>query len=292
MKLLRIWLALVVLESRAAGAPPDGDDGGLVVTLDDGPTTTVIILDPTVTDAAPLGSASSDDGDGGDAPDPGATPADPPPAPTDPTPASDPAPPPPDPDPASAPAPDPAPDPDPTPPPTPPPAPDPPPTPPAPDSPTAPVTPLYTLSTYSVGDGSVTPGGTYPANAEISVAASPGNGASFTGWSGSSTAAGNPLSVIMTADTILYANFASSPPAPPGNGTLNSASRAPVSRIRFNAAGTDGRVVNQNAIVGSSFIWTDPQGLQSSPWPTFANPQAAAISSQNTQLSAAPSPPP
>jgi hypothetical protein len=194
----------------------------------------------------------------------------------------------------------------------------------------------------------------------VSVSASPGGDSWFAGWTGSLSAPGNPLSVTMTGDMVLYANFAlrlaqtiafsppasarypgapvaltatassglpvslavvSGPamlsgnqltlkgagvvvvqatqsgnsqwlPAAPVNGTLNATSASPVSRIRFNPTGTDSHVVNQPGTVGSSFIWTDPAGLQASPWPTFANPQPAAIGSQNTQLPAAPSPAP
>jgi hypothetical protein len=217
--------------------------------------------------------------------------------------------------------------------------------------------PLFSLTTYVIGDGTVTPGGTYPADTEISVAASPAGGSRFAGWTGSISGDNDPLSVTMTGDIVLYANFVpllaqtisfsppgsvkypgspvslaatatsglpvsfslvSGPatlagnqltpngagaivvlatqsgdsvwlPAPPVSGTLNASPAVRISRIRFNATGTDSRTVNRNAIVGSSFIWTDPDGLQDSPWPTFGSPQSAAISSQNTPLPAAPS---
>jgi hypothetical protein len=58
----------------------------------------------------------------------------------------------------------------------------------------------------------------------------------------------------------------------------------PVSRIRFNAAGHDAHVVNRGTAAGSTFIWTDPAGLQVSPWPDFSSPQPTAAGPADTPL--------
>jgi hypothetical protein len=333
-KFRRVFLALFFLATLGRAATPDGDDGdidytsdgaspgpspGSTVTSDgpvdvttDGITTTYDNLSGVtlVFDSPAVEEAQTEAADGGvgvtdpsppPAPNPGESSPDPSVAASDPAPVPDPpsdfvAPdstPAPATDPGSIPdsaaaAPDPAP-------PSPAPASDSPP----PDSlpavaePAAPL--VYQLTTYAVGDGSVTPGGTYPANTTISVTASPGSNSGFDGWSGSASGSSNPFSVTMNADIVLYANFVANPAsAAPANG----APSAPVpvtpaiSRIRFNATGRDSHIVNQNATVGSSFIWTDPNGLQRSPWPAFSHPQPAVINTQNTQLPAAPSPPP
>jgi len=69
-------------------------------------------------------------------------------------------------------------------------------------------TPQYTVSTFAVGNGSVTPGGSYPANTSLSLTASPGAGAWFTGWTGSLSSPANPLAVTVNANLTLEANFA------------------------------------------------------------------------------------
>ena len=67
--------------------------------------------------------------------------------------------------------------------------------------------PSYTLTTYAVGNGSVTPGGTYPANTVLSVFATPGTNASFAGWTGSLSSGSNPLGITLTGNLTIYGNF-------------------------------------------------------------------------------------
>jgi hypothetical protein len=69
--------------------------------------------------------------------------------------------------------------------------------------------PRYSLTTVAIGRGTVTPGGAYPANSVVSVAATPGANASFLNWTGAIVSAANPLPVTMTGDLTLYANFVS-----------------------------------------------------------------------------------
>ena len=73
-------------------------------------------------------------------------------------------------------------------------------------------------------------------------------------------------------------------PAPDVTATVNVQAGGPVRRIRFNAAGRDAHVTNQGTAAGSTFIWTDPAGLQLSPWPDFSRPQPAAAGPSNTTL--------
>jgi hypothetical protein len=69
--------------------------------------------------------------------------------------------------------------------------------------------PSYLLTTVALGNGTVTPGGTYPANSVVSVTATPGPLASFANWTGGVASAANPVSVTMTGDLTLNANFVS-----------------------------------------------------------------------------------
>ena len=86
----------------------------------------------------------------------------------------------------------------------------------------------------------------------------------------------------------------STPTTPSGGGggnTGNGGTAPPPStvRIRFNATGSEAVVRGPGS--GTSMIWTDPSGLQSSPWPTFANPQPAATAPGSTALPAVPNAP-
>jgi hypothetical protein len=77
------------------------------------------------------------------------------------------------------------------------------------------------------------------------------------------------------------------PPAPTINdktATIEAPAAGPVGRIRFNAGGHDAHVVNQGTAAGSTFIWTDPAGLQVSPWPDFSGPRPAAAGPADTPL--------
>jgi hypothetical protein len=221
-------------------------------------------------------------------------------------------------------------------------------------------TPQYTLTTGAVGDGSVTPGGTYPANSVLSIFAFPGASASFTGWTGSLSSQSNPLSVTLTGDLTLYGNFYSLQPqtidfAPPrsadypgpplglaatassglpvdfsvvsgpgriagsqlfltGTGpvavqasqggnelwlpaesvtaAINVSAPPSIARIRFHTAGHDAAVSTPDSGSGSSSLWTDPTGLQASPWPSFGSPAAAVPGPSNMRLPAVPPAPP
>jgi uncharacterized repeat protein (TIGR02543 family) len=70
----------------------------------------------------------------------------------------------------------------------------------------------FVLTTGVIGNGSVTPGGTYPAGSVVSVSAAPGNSASFTGWTGGAAGTANPISVTMNGNLTVFANFLSAQP--------------------------------------------------------------------------------
>jgi hypothetical protein len=72
--------------------------------------------------------------------------------------------------------------------------------------------PLYALTTVAIGNGTVTPGGTYRADSVIPVTATPGANANFINWTGSLASTANPLAVTMTGDMTLYATFVSLQP--------------------------------------------------------------------------------
>jgi hypothetical protein len=215
---------------------------------------------------------------------------------------------------------------------------------------------LNGLTTYANGNGSVTPGGTYPAGSLVTVTATPGTNAGFTGWTGSLGGASDPLQVTLTGPMSLVANFVSlqpqtitfSPPAKatypspavvlsatassglpvsftlvsgpatlsgsqltltgpgavvvqatqagnnlwlpaaPVNASVQVNPVALISRIRFNAAGTDAHILGAGTPPGSTFIWTDSTGIQASPWPTFGGALPASPVQQNTSLPAVP----
>ena len=70
----------------------------------------------------------------------------------------------------------------------------------------------YTLNLITAGTGSGltsrSPNQTnYPAGTAVTITASPTNGSTFTGWSGSRVSATNPVTVTMNGNLNIYANF-------------------------------------------------------------------------------------
>jgi hypothetical protein len=221
-------------------------------------------------------------------------------------------------------------------------------------------TPQYTLTTMAVGNGSVTAGGTYPANTILALSATPNTNATFAGWTGSFASQSNPLSVTLTGNLTLFGNFgalqsqviAFAPPAkanypgPPipleatatsglpvgftvlsgpaslsgsllsltGTGpvavqasqagntlwlpaapviaTINAGAPSSIARFRFDSTGHEATTSARGGGFGASSIWTDPAGLQSSPWPSFESPAPAIPGASNVQLPAVPPAPP
>src|SRR2546422_2099073 len=69
----------------------------------------------------------------------------------------------------------------------------------------------YTLTVTTAGSGTVTKNPdqtTYDHGTSVTLTATPGVGWHFVGWSGDTTAATNPLALIMTRDRSLTATFA------------------------------------------------------------------------------------
>lgn len=70
--------------------------------------------------------------------------------------------------------------------------------------------PQRTLTVTTVGNGTITlnpPGGAYPHGQQVTLTASPGANASFTGWSGSLTGTTNPVTITMDADKSITGTF-------------------------------------------------------------------------------------
>ena len=65
----------------------------------------------------------------------------------------------------------------------------------------------FTLTTAASGPGSVTAGGTYSPGTFVTVTATPNASGRFTGWSGDASGTSNPLSVQMTSNKSIVANF-------------------------------------------------------------------------------------
>lgn len=76
--------------------------------------------------------------------------------------------------------------------------------------------PAYTLTTAASpsNGGSVLGGGTYPSGMNASVTATANSGYVFTGWSGAASGTLNPVTISMTSDKSLTANFEPLPPPP------------------------------------------------------------------------------
>jgi len=89
----------------------------------------------------------------------------------------------------------------------------------------------FTLTTAASGGGSVTPGGSYPANSSVTISANGGATARFVNWTGNATGSNNPLLVTMDADKSITGIFtaklaqsiAFNPPATVRLDALNSA---------------------------------------------------------------------
>ena len=83
----------------------------------------------------------------------------------------------------------------------------------------------YTITTgvNSVGAGTVSGGGTYPAGATVTLTATPNTGYSFIGWDDSNTE--NPRTITVTGDDVYIANFA---PMAPTYYTITVESANPV----------------------------------------------------------------
>jgi uncharacterized repeat protein (TIGR02543 family) len=70
----------------------------------------------------------------------------------------------------------------------------------------------YALTTAASGGGSVTAGGTYPHGSTVTVTATPSSGYRFTGWSGDASGSAVSVTVTMTAQRSVTANFAAKAP--------------------------------------------------------------------------------
>jgi len=71
--------------------------------------------------------------------------------------------------------------------------------------------PVYTLSVYTNGNGSVTPtGGTFASGTEIDITAIAESGWSFSYWSGDLNSSNNPVTITMTSNKTVTAHFTQS----------------------------------------------------------------------------------
>jgi hypothetical protein len=67
---------------------------------------------------------------------------------------------------------------------------------------------LYTLSLTASAGGTVTGGGSYPANASATASAAPAAGNAFVGWTGDVVSPAQTVTVAMTSNKSLLASFA------------------------------------------------------------------------------------
>ncbi|MBL9186731.1 MAG: hypothetical protein JNK23_04585 [Opitutaceae bacterium] len=74
--------------------------------------------------------------------------------------------------------------------------------------------PTFTLTTGTLGSGSVSGGGSYAAGATATVTATPFGGSTFSGWQGALSGSANPASLTMDANKSVSAVFAAANAAP------------------------------------------------------------------------------
>lgn len=123
----------------------------------------------------------------------------------------------------------------------------------------------------------------------LTAAASSGLPVSFSLVSGNASLTGNQLTLEGAGPVVVQATQAGDAqwlPAAPVSQSIDAVAGR-IARIRSNAGGRDARVGVPGA-GGGGFLWTDPEGIQASAWPGFANPQPAAVSSQPTELAPPP----
>ena len=132
----------------------------------------------------------------------------------------------------------------------------------------------------------------YPSPAiALSATASSGLPVSFVLLSGPASLNGSQLTLTGPGAVVVEAIQAGNSqwlPATPVSATVQVAPAVVISRIRFNSSGNDSHVSNQDGLAGSTFIWTDSSGIQSSPWPSFGGGQTATPTQQNIALPTVP----
>ncbi len=122
----------------------------------------------------------------------------------------------------------------------------------------APVT--YTLTTNSVGQGSISGGGTYNDGETATVTATASSGWQFDGWSGSLSGSSNPGMIVMNADKSVTATFSEivdneAPSVPSGLTASNTTSNS--TNLSWTAStddiGVAGYDISQNGtVIGTS----------------------------------------
>ncbi len=99
--------------------------------------------------------------------------------------------------------------------------------------------PTFTLTTGSIGSGSVSGGGSYAANATATIAATPSGGWVFSGWQGALSGSANPASLTMDADKSVTAVFTAANTAPTITWVSSPASAASGQSYTITAHGYD-----------------------------------------------------
>jgi uncharacterized repeat protein (TIGR02543 family) len=67
----------------------------------------------------------------------------------------------------------------------------------------------FLLTTAVSGDGTVTPGGSYPPGTLVTLAAASGATSRFSGWTGDATGSTSPIAILVDRDKVVQANFLS-----------------------------------------------------------------------------------
>ena len=136
----------------------------------------------------------------------------------------------------------------------------------------------------------------------LTATATSGLHVSFSVLAGPATLAGSVLTFTGTGNVIVQASQSGGwngstdyQPAPNVSATIQVNTPFTIIRLRFNSPSVLSRSVDSNNVghtsTGhgqSSFIWTDPAGIQSSPWPTFNGPATLVPVQTNIRLPLAP----
>jgi plastocyanin len=136
----------------------------------------------------------------------------------------------------------------------------------------------------------------------LTATATSGLPVSFSVLTGPAALAGNVLTFTGTGNVIVQASQSGGwngstdyQPAPNVSATIQVNTPFTIIRLRFNSPSVSSKSVDSNNVghtsTGhgqSSFIWTDPAGIQSSPWPTFNGPSTLMPVQTNIQLPLAP----
>ncbi|WP_457068143.1 InlB B-repeat-containing protein [Hymenobacter sp. UYAg731] len=140
--------------------------------------------------------------------------------------------------------------------------------------------PTYTLTTATVGSGTVTKSpnaASYASGSTVSLTATPGAGYAFTGWSGDASGSANPLSVTMNGNKNITATFTATTTTT-YTLTVNTTGTGTVTKNPNAASYLSGTTVSLTATPGAGFTFTGWSGSATG----STNPLSVAMTANKT----------